>query len=47
MTYKKYSIQRHKSKINALDEILEETDGKVIVWANYLYNIHEIIKFLD
>ena len=30
----------HKSKINALDEILEETDGKVIVWANYLYNIH-------
>ena len=37
----------HKSKINALDEILEETDGKVIVWANYLYNIHEIIKFLE
>ena len=37
----------HKFKINALDEILEETDGKVIVWANYLYNIHEIIKFLE
>lgn len=37
----------HKSKINALDEILEETDGKVIIWANYLYNIHEIIKFLE
>jgi SNF2 family DNA or RNA helicase len=39
-------IQLHKSKLNALDEILEETDGKVIIWANYLYNIHEIKDFL-
>ena len=29
-------------KINALDETLEETDGKVIIWANYLYNIQQI-----
>jgi SNF2 family DNA or RNA helicase len=36
----------HKSKLNALEETLEETDGKVIIWANYLYNIHEIKKFL-
>ena len=39
-------IQLHKSKLNALDEILEEIDGKVIIWANYLYNIHEIKNFL-
>jgi len=37
----------HKSKLNALDEILEETDGKVIIWANYIYNIKEIIEFLE
>ena len=37
----------HKSKLNALDEILEETDGKVIIWANYIYNINEIIEFLE
>ena len=36
----------HDSKINALDEILEETDGKVIIWANYIYNIKQIIMFL-
>ena len=36
----------HKSKLKALEETLDETDGKVIIWANYLYNIHEIKKFL-
>jgi len=40
-------ITLHKSKLNALDEILEETDGKVIIWANYIYNITEIIQFLE
>jgi SNF2 family DNA or RNA helicase len=39
-------LQLHKSKLNALEETLEETDGKIIIWANYLYNIHEIKKFL-
>jgi len=39
-------LNLHKSKLSALDEILEETDGKVIIWANYLYNIHEIKNFL-
>ena len=39
-------LQLHKSKLNALEEILEQTDGKVIIWANYLYNIHEIKDFL-
>ena len=37
----------HKSKLNALEEIIEETDGKVIIWANYIYNIKEIIGFLE
>jgi SNF2 family DNA or RNA helicase len=36
----------HKSKLNALEEILDETDGKVIIWANYIYNIKQIIMFL-
>ena len=39
-------LQLHKSKLNALDEIIQETDGKIIIWANYLYNIHEIKNFL-
>ncbi len=39
-------LDLHKSKLNALEETLEETDGKVIIWANYLYNIHEIKNFL-
>jgi|TARA_R100001530_G_scaffold136310_1_gene116353 SNF2 family DNA or RNA helicase len=39
-------IGLHKQKLNTLDEILEETGGKVIIWANYLYNIHEIKNFL-
>ena len=40
-------MQLHTQKIKALDEILEETDGKVIIWANYIYNIKELIKFLE
>ena len=40
-------LELHKAKINALNEILEETDGKVIIWANYIYNIKEIISFLE
>jgi len=30
-----------------LEETLEEIDGKVIIWANYIYNITEIIEFLE
>ncbi len=37
----------HQQKLNTLDEILNETDGKVIIWANYIYNIKEIIAFLE
>jgi|TARA_R110001606_G_scaffold369987_1_gene526259 SNF2 family DNA or RNA helicase len=37
----------HNSKVNALEEILEETDGKVIIWANYIYNIKQLINFLE
>jgi SNF2 family DNA or RNA helicase len=40
-------MQLHTQKLKALDEILEETDGKVIIWANYIYNIKELIKFLE
>ena len=40
-------LQLHKSKLYALEETLEEIDGKVIIWANYIYNITEIIEFLE
>ena len=36
----------HESKINALEEIINETDGKIIIWANYIHNIKQIIMFL-
>ena len=35
-----------KQKINALEEIIEETDDKIIIWANYIYNIDQIKNFL-
>jgi|TARA_R100001460_G_scaffold695_7_gene3202 SNF2 family DNA or RNA helicase len=37
----------HKQKIDTLEEILNETDGKVIIFANYIYNINEIVAFLQ
>ena len=39
-------LNLHSQKLTALEEILEETDGKVIIWANYIYNIKQIIMFL-
>ena len=39
-------INLHESKLKALEEIIEETDGKIIIWANYLWNIHQINHFL-
>ena len=36
----------HSKKIDALHEVIEESDGKIIIWANYLWNIHEIIHAL-
>ena len=40
-------VELHKQKLNALEEIIEETDGKVIIFANYIYNINEIVAFLQ
>ena len=40
-------MQLHKQKLNALEEIIDETDGKIIVFANYIYNINEIVAFLQ
>lgn len=34
-------------KLHALSDIIEESEGKVIIWANYIYNIESIIKFLQ
>ena len=40
-------LKLHDHKLKALEEIIEETDGKIIIWANYLWNIHEIKHFLE
>jgi SNF2 family DNA or RNA helicase len=40
-------IELNKQKLNALDEIIEETDGKIIIFANYIFNIKNIISFLE
>ena len=37
----------HEQKLNVLNEILDETDGKVIIFANYIYNIEQIVAFLQ
>ena len=39
-------LHLHKHKLQALEDTLEETDGKVIIWANYIHNLEEIIQFL-
>ena len=33
-------------KLQVLKDIIEETDNKIIIWANYIYNIKEIINFI-
>ena len=40
-------LQFNNEKLKALLEILEETDQKVIIWANYVHNINEIIGSLN
>jgi len=35
------------AKLTELTNILEETDGKVIIWANYVHNIENIIETLN
>jgi SNF2 family DNA or RNA helicase len=40
-------LQFNNEKLKALLEILEETDQKVIIWATYVHNIHEIIGALN
>ena len=34
-------------KLDELLNIIEENDGKFIIWANYIYNIEKIIKILE
>jgi SNF2 family DNA or RNA helicase len=40
-------LQFKNEKLKALMEILEETDQKVIIWATYVHNIHEVIGALS
>jgi SNF2 family DNA or RNA helicase len=39
-------IKFKNPKLQVLRDIIEETDNKIIIWANYIYNIKEIINFL-
>ena len=39
-------LRLHDQKVKALHEVIEEADCKIIIWANYLWNIHEIIHSL-
>ncbi len=32
------------NRIASLLELLEEVEGKVIIWANYVYDIKQIVK---
>lgn len=40
-------VEYKSPKLKELFNILEEIDGKVIIWANYVYNIEQIIKELS
>jgi hypothetical protein len=35
------------NRIDALIEILDECEGKVIIWAEYLYSVYQIIEALE
>jgi SNF2 family DNA or RNA helicase len=35
------------NRINALIEVLEETEGKAIIWANYVYDIKQIVSAIS
>jgi len=35
-------VELENPKMKELDAVLDETNGKVIIWANYLHNIHDI-----
>jgi SNF2 family DNA or RNA helicase len=35
------------NRIDSLLEVLEETEGKAIIWANYVYDINQIVKAIS
>lgn len=39
-------VQFKHDRLNLLKEVLEEADGKVIIWANYRFNLFEIQDML-
>jgi SNF2 family DNA or RNA helicase len=39
-------VELENPKMKELDGILDEIDGKVIIWANYIHNIEDISKYL-
>lgn len=40
-------IEFDDPKLDQLMEVIEENEGKFIIWANYIYNIEKIIKILQ
>ncbi|BCV06351.1 MAG: hypothetical protein CM15mV131_240 [uncultured marine virus] len=35
------------NRIKELFEVLDEVEGKVIIWANYVYDIEQIVKAIS
>jgi SNF2 family DNA or RNA helicase len=35
------------NRLDSLLEVLEETEGKAIIWANYVYDINQIVKAIS
>ena len=40
-------IEIDNNRLNALLELVSYTDGKIIIWANYIHNIENITKVLQ
>jgi hypothetical protein len=49
-----YGVDEHgdinpvrSNRIDAMIEVLDECEGKIIIWAEYLYSIHQIVEALE
>ena len=43
----KQDVELKSARLEELMNILEETDGKVIIWANYRYDIKRIVRSIE
>lgn len=45
-TDNKENKELDNNKIKELINVIDETEGKIIIWANYIFNLEHIIKTL-